>query len=273
MDQVAVSGGTLAYTDQGSGEPVLFIHGGILADTFVPLAKEPALRERYRLIAYHRHGYGQSSCPPVPVSMAQQAADAVALLQARGVERAHIVGHSYGGTIALQLALDAPTVVQSLGLLEPGLLMVPSAAAVRTALARATTAYQAGDAAQAIDGFLQRVNGPGYRAVLDELLPAGWFEQAVADVVTIFELDLPPLLAWEFPDALAQRVTQPVLAFLGSESSVVNVEGYDLMRQWWPHAETCVVQGANHGLLMTHAPVVAAALVGFFARHPLRTPA
>ena len=82
--------------------------------------REPALA-RYRLIRYHRRGYAGSSKPEpgASVSIGKQAADAVALLRHLRIERAHIVGHSYGGVIALQLALDAPQVVHSLTLLEP----------------------------------------------------------------------------------------------------------------------------------------------------------
>jgi pimeloyl-ACP methyl ester carboxylesterase len=63
-----------------------------------------------------------------PFSLAQQAADCRALLEYLDIERAHVVGHSSGGLIALRLALDAPQVVHSLVLLEPALLDVPSGA-------------------------------------------------------------------------------------------------------------------------------------------------
>ena len=47
----------LEYDVRGTGEPVLLIHGAILADAFVPLLTQPALADDYRLIAYHRRGF------------------------------------------------------------------------------------------------------------------------------------------------------------------------------------------------------------------------
>ena len=66
----------------------------------------------------------------VPVSFAEHAADAAALLDHLGIRRAHVAGHSTGAIIALQLAVDRPDLVHSLALLEPLQLFSPSAAAL-----------------------------------------------------------------------------------------------------------------------------------------------
>ena len=111
-----------------SGEPVVLIHGAFLATAYAPLCAEPLLAP-YKLIRYHRRGYAGSSHPSGPASIARQAADCRALLAHLGVERAHVVGHSSGGAIALRLALDFPEVVHSLVLLEPALMDVPKGGA------------------------------------------------------------------------------------------------------------------------------------------------
>jgi len=79
------------------------------------------------------------------------------------VQFAHVVGHSYGGAIALQLVLDAPDAVRSLALLEPALLIVPSAQQFMEALGPVLQMYEAGNKMEAVDGFLQTVMGPEYR--------------------------------------------------------------------------------------------------------------
>jgi pimeloyl-ACP methyl ester carboxylesterase len=86
-----------------------------------PLLAEPELASRYRLIHYHRRGYMGSTLGSEPLITSRQAGDAAALLKHLGVRSAHVVGHSFGGLIALQLALDAPALVHSLALLEPSL--------------------------------------------------------------------------------------------------------------------------------------------------------
>ncbi|MGH7605776.1 MAG: alpha/beta fold hydrolase [Gemmatimonadales bacterium] len=133
----------------------------MIADTFRPLLREPSLAGRYRLILYHRRGYAGSSRASGPVSVARQAADCRALLRHLSVERAHVVGHSYGGAVALQLALDAPGVACSLALLEPALMVGVSAQGYRESLARAVERYREAGAA-VVDEFLQ-ARWPGYR--------------------------------------------------------------------------------------------------------------
>jgi hypothetical protein len=92
MQPARLDGVELKYRMAGSGEPVLLIHGGFIADTFVPLLAEPRIIGRHRLIAYHRRGYGGSSRATAPFTIRQQAADAKALLDHLGIARAHVVG-------------------------------------------------------------------------------------------------------------------------------------------------------------------------------------
>src|SRR5205807_1605086 len=115
-----------------------------------------------------------STHPDRPLSIAEQAADCRALMGALGIDRAHVVGHSFGGLIALQLALDAPAVVYSLVLLEPALLAVPSLPLFLAAMGPVVGSYQAGDKAGAVDAFLRTVVGPDYRTGLDEVIPGGY---------------------------------------------------------------------------------------------------
>src|SRR4030095_8342252 len=98
---------------------MLLIHGAHLADALQPLVAEPAL-ERFQRIRYHRRGLRGSTRPAgnEPTSGDTQAQDAAGLLDHLGVDRAHVVGHSFGGAIALELAAQHPTRVTSLVLLE-----------------------------------------------------------------------------------------------------------------------------------------------------------
>jgi len=274
MQRAHVDGADLEYVVQGSGEPVVFVHGALIADAFAPLLAEPALAARYRLIHYHRRGYVGSTHTTEPTSIAQQAADCRALLRHLGVERAHVAGHSLGGVIALQLALDAPAAVHSLILLEPAMLDVPSGALLMEALGPPLRAYEAGKQEEAVDGFIQAVIGRDYRTWLEQVIPGG-YAQAVGDADTFLGAELPALGAWRFTREDARRITQPVLSVLGSESGkdwAALPEVHARLQEWLPQTEPFVLPGANHALEYMNPRGAAEALAAFFAYHPLPAP-
>jgi pimeloyl-ACP methyl ester carboxylesterase len=124
--------------------------------------------------------------PEALATIKDQAADAQALLGELGIERAHVVGHSYGAAIALQVAVDAPEVVHTLALQEAPSVVVPSAAQVVQAMERVGQRFASGDKEGAADDFLTAMGGAGYRESLDQLLPSS-FEQAVADADALYQ--------------------------------------------------------------------------------------
>ena len=269
LNRASPDGADLEYEVSGTGEPVVFIHGAFIADTFRPLLAEPSLAGRYRLILYHRRGYADSSRASGPVSVARQAADCRSLLSHLGVERAHVVGHSYGGDVAFQLALDTPGVVHSLALLEPGLMVGASAQDYRKSLARGVERYRELGAEVVVDEFLQ-ARWPGYRAALDRVLP-GAFAQAVADAETWFEREASGQLAWRFGEAEVRRISQPTLSVLGGESGARWSRFGETHRLlgWLPHAEGFVLPGTTHFMQLEDPRGMAEALAAFWARHRL----
>lgn len=270
MKRARVGDVELEYEVQGSGEPVVLIHGSVVAGEFLPLVRQPALSD-YALIRYHRRGLGGSSRTG-PATIQQQAADCAGLLAQLGVQAAHVVGHSYGGTIALQLALDNPALVHTVSLLEPGLFMVPSAATFLEQMAPVFERYQRGDTAAAIELFLQGVGRPNAREIVDRAVPGG-FEQAVRDADTFFQVELPAIQAWTFTQDDARRITQPVLFVLGAESLALMTEVSELVHAWLPQTQAVLVPGASHFLQMENAPDVAAGLQAFFKANPARAQA
>lgn len=273
MDRAKVNGTELAFEARGSGDPVLLMHPGILADAFAPLLAEEMLTERYLLISYHRRGYAGSTHAEDPVSIAQQAEDCRALMRHLGVERTHVVGHSFGGAIALQLALDAPDSVHSLALLEPivpGALSDPAQQYFLEAVGKAFGLYGAGDKAGAIDAWSRGAFGDQYRGVLDRVLP-GAFEQAVADADALFQTEAPALQQWSFTREDAGRIEQPVLSVYHEDPEWSGFfETHELLVEWLPQAEIFVLPNATHLLQAMNPHGVAEALAEFFARYPLQ---
>jgi pimeloyl-ACP methyl ester carboxylesterase len=266
MEHAKVNGIELAYEVVGSGAPMLLIHGAHLADALQPLVAEPALG-RLRRIRYHRRGLGGSTRPVQtgPTSVAVQAEDAVGLLDHLGVARAHVVGHSFGGTIALELAAQHPAKVASLVLLEPMPLTTPADAALAQALAPLVERYEAGDAEGAVHGFLALVGARNWRAAIEQAVPGG-IAQAVKDAATFFETEVPGVASWAFGPEQAAAVTCPVLSVLGSQSGPLFVEGRRLLHAWFPGCQDADIAGVTHLLQMQAPAPVAAAIAAFLDR-------
>ncbi len=272
MDKAVINGITLEYQVSGTGDPVVFIHGAFIADAFQPLVAEHSLADRYRLTTYHRRGYVGSSRTPGPISVAQQSADCRGLIRYLGVERVHVVGHSAGGCMALQLALDFPEVVHSLALLEPALMVGESAQAYRESLEGGARRYREAGAAVVADEFL-KARWPTYASALDNMLPGG-FAQAVANASATFDLDM-GLLDWHFDVTEARRIIQPTLVVLGGESIAFSPrfeETYRFLLDHIPQAEGFVLPGTTHFLHLENlaaAADMAEALSNFWGRHPV----
>ena len=108
------------YLDQGSGPPIVMIHGlGGQMGNFLYGAVEPLL-DAFRVIVIDRPGSGYSvRAPGVPANLFAQAEALAALIAALGLERPLLVGHSLGGAIALATALNHPESVGGLALVAP----------------------------------------------------------------------------------------------------------------------------------------------------------
>jgi pimeloyl-ACP methyl ester carboxylesterase len=267
MQRTTLNGAEIEYEARGTGDPLLLIHGSILADAFLPLLVEPEIANNFHVISYHRRGFAGSDRAENPFLITQQAADCRALLEHLNIRHAHIAGHSYGAVTALQLALDSPGLIRSLALLEPPLLdSIPSGPAFGEAMAPIGDLYASGDKSGAADAFLRAVNGDDYRQVIDDRLPAGAFDLAVADLDTFFQVEMPALQEWQFTADDAKRITMPVVSVIGSESAPVFTESHDLVMRWIPQTEELRIPEASHGLQMMNPGAVAKGLSRFFAR-------
>src|SRR5687767_13478505 len=270
MQNASVNGVDLYYEVSGAGEPVLLI-SPVIADGFLPLLAEPALADRYQLIRYHKRGWVGSTHTPLPVSVADHAADAAALLDHLGVRRAHVAGHSSGAAVAMQLALDHAEYVHTLVLLEPSLISVPSLEAFFAQVEPALQAYASGDHAGALAIFMGAVSGleaTSAGALLEERVP-GAVAQAISDADTFFGIELPALAEWEFGADQAAALDRPVLSVVGSETQPVWVEVAEFLRSTLPQVDECRIDGAGHLLQIQRPEPVARAMADFLDRYPI----
>ena len=105
----------IAFSVEGSGETVLLMHGGFSPDWFVPAA---ARIGGHQVVTMQRAGYANSKDLAGGATVAAHAGHAAEVLRAVGAERAHVVGHSAGASVGLQLAYAEPELVGSLALFE-----------------------------------------------------------------------------------------------------------------------------------------------------------
>jgi pimeloyl-ACP methyl ester carboxylesterase len=113
---VAHRGCSLNYQVRGSGDPVVLIQGvGLHGDGWLP--QTTALSTRYRCLTFDNRGMAASQPVAVPLTVEQMAEDTLAIMDDAAIDSAHIVGHSLGGLVALQMALAARDRVRSLALL------------------------------------------------------------------------------------------------------------------------------------------------------------
>lgn len=114
---VEVDGARLPFEEQGSGNAVVLLHGG-LVDRRLWDEQMPALARRFRVVRVDLRGFGDSEAQPVPFSPVD---DLDAVLAHLGIVRASLVGLSAGGGLAVEFVLAHPDAVDRLVLVGPGL--------------------------------------------------------------------------------------------------------------------------------------------------------
>ena len=161
MGEVHVNGVRLYYEEHGQGDPIVCIHGtSSSAMVWRPAAIEE-LSGLGRVILYDRRGCTRSERPdPYETNVVQHAEDAAALLQALHAVPSVVIGRSYGGETAIELALRHPGRVRALVLLEAALLTLDGEAlAWAEELRAAVEEAAARDVSSVAETFLRRVLG------------------------------------------------------------------------------------------------------------------
>jgi len=163
-----VRGSDLHYEVHGrAGDPVVLVHGSLVDLHSFDLVV-PGLAQSMEVVTYDRRGHGESAPRPRSAPVRDDAADLAGLLEALNVYPVHVVAHSYGGAVALRLAIDRPEMVRSVALHEPpfvGLL--------------------AAEPATALEGQ-QLVAGT---RILQQLIRSGQRELAVQQLVGVFSTE------------------------------------------------------------------------------------
>jgi pimeloyl-ACP methyl ester carboxylesterase len=168
---------SIAYDLSGRGDPTVLIHGS-LSDRSTWERVRVGLSPSLRVLAYDRRGYGESTGPPRPHPVQNDAADLAELLDQIDLFPVHLIAHSYGGAVALRLAADRPEMVRSLdlheppfiGLLEDDLATAPEADRLWAAAQRMQSLVRSGHPEEALREEADALSGE--EGAWDRLRPA-----------------------------------------------------------------------------------------------------
>ena len=219
MPTVLANGVSLYYEEFGDGEPIVGIHGGgSSAAMWADAASELGLHGR--TILYDRRGSFRSERPePYATNVHEQAEDAAALIDDLAAAPAVVIGRSYGGAIAVDLALRFPDHVRALVLLEGDIPSLSETAAREIAAITERILAAAGVDINSVAPTLMR-----------EVLGEGGWEELPEEVREILTANGPALVAevrGGFPDVSAEQlatIDQPTL-FVGAKGSVFDYAG------------------------------------------------
>lgn len=257
MQSVTVNGIDLAYVESGSGEPLLLLHGAN-ADRHQYDVFRPLLGEGIRAIAVDQRDSPDSPCAPSPYTSIDHAADLAAVIAALGLGKVHVMGASYGGIVAMTLAIHHPGTVKSLILGATA----PSAAhfnAVDMTAARA-------QGAEALERFmLETVVSPDAIDSDAEL---------VAETRAALRIRSPESLARRMAavaghDVVGRlgEITAPTLILQGDEDPLVDARVGAEMAERIPGAVFQLLRGSRHGITFQNRDRTAGLVRSFVLEH------
>lgn len=241
--ELNLNGARIHYERSGKGPPLLLIHAGI-ADSRMWEPQARAFADHFDMIRPDLRGFGASQLPPAPYSML---ADLIALLDHLEVGRAHVVGCSMGGTLAIDLALEHPERVERLVLVAAGVSGSNLGAADAALFAEVEAADKSGD--------MDALNRAEVRLWVDgPRRPEGSAPAAVRNLV----LDMNGrALRSDFDSAENQRldppavtrlnqVTAPTLVIVGDQDLPHASANADLITSKVLGARTVIIKDAAH---------------------------
>jgi pimeloyl-ACP methyl ester carboxylesterase len=238
--------GRVWFDEQGSGDPVVFIHGGAVDSRFFdPLM--PHLTDRFRVIRVDLWGHGRSPDRHAPFTLDSFASEVAQVIERVANGRAHVVGHSIGAVVALTLALARHEVVDRLVLASGGF---------------DSSGEQLGDIDAAVAGTVQFLG-----ATYGEVSPDG--EEHFA-VVTRKDFELSnrePRLTESDLTAGVQARTLVLLA----DDDLGTIEHNVAMYRAIPDSELAIVPGTSHFFLQEKPELSAAILAQFLSEDPVPT--
>ena len=241
-----VNGLHMYYEVCGEGTPLVLLHGGMLSIELNFGGLIPDLATRHRVIGVEMQGHGRTADIDRPITPAALAGDVVGLLDHLGIERAHVLGHSLGAAVTLELAVSHPGRVRSI---------VPASGSVR------------------MEGMHEDLTDPAKQATSTRM-PT---QQDFADMQqTYTKLSPHPERFNDFLQRLSQSsadlqgwsdeqlagISAPALLVMG-DRDFVTIEHGALMTRLIPNSQLAVLPGTTHMQVTRRADLLLPMLAAF----------
>ena len=257
-------GARIYWDEQGSGEPLLLIMG-LSYPSYMWHRSRPVFARSYRTVALDNRGVGQSDVPPGVYSIPLMASDAAAVLDAAGIESAHVFGASMGGMIAQEFALQYPHRVRSLILgstAAGGPHAVPAQPEALEALLRRDATPE--ESKEAIIPFIYDPATPRERIDEDMVIRMKWYPTPQG-----FMGQLQGIFGWEASSRLAQ-ITAPTLVIHGESDRLVPPANARLIAERIPGAKLVLIPHASHIFATDQPAATHHAILEFLAAEQAR---
>jgi abhydrolase domain-containing protein 6 len=245
LKQTQIEDFQVPYLEGGQGETVLLIHGfQSNKDIWVRLAGQ--LTDNYHVIAIDLPAHGDSNIMmDKSYTIAEQVQRVVAIMdQLQLKQPVHVMGHSMGGAIALNLAATAPQRVKTLGLVSAAGVVSPQPSQLQLALAKGKNPLivQTKDDYQAMLEFTMSkapyIPGPMISVFTQEALGREPIAQKIFKDINS-QVALPP-------EKVLPTITVPVLVLWGDEDKVLDVSATEVFKKWLPRSEVVILKGVGH---------------------------
>jgi 3-oxoadipate enol-lactonase len=260
MPKIQSNNISLYYEVNGKGQPLVFIHG-LGSSTRDWEFQVSEFSKSYQVITYDMRGHGQSDKPEGPYQIPMFAADLAGLLSGLNVDATHIVGISLGGAVAFQFAIDYPTMVKTLTIVNSA----PSLGgtqeqAQQEVERRVATVQQFGMRAMG-EALSPNLFPQPEHAALRETFNERWAENDPSAYIESTR----SMLGWDVTDKLGS-IQCPTL-IIAADQDYTPVTAKEAYVKLLPNAQMVVIPEAHHATPMERPEKFNVALTAFLARN------
>jgi len=271
-----VDGVNLYYELYGEGDPLVLVAGTGISLAPWRISQVPEFAKHYQVLIYDHRGLGRSDKPDVPYSTRGFAKDCAGLMDALGISKAHVLGHSMGGRVVQWLALDYPEKVRSLVLSGTGsgkyselLEDYPRGVPLNAALEMIEKGYEK---------YQHDHWGPGFmfseQFMKEHAEVVKKYQEIIVDEVPPLKCYLRHVVARPFHETtdIVDRIKAPTLVIVGSKDTRPggtgsHVDSSKALAEKIAGAELVLIEGGRHGYLREMPAKAHPPILDFLRRH------